>query len=115
MTSPQQRAPCLFDWFGWRQAAGIIKAESIAVGVHNWAPDFQVLSAADIDIDSRDGAQAVGSSVSAAWAPVIEFIVCQAATATTGLPPIDLHSFLSRPLAPATIDSRLALHLPQDV
>jgi hypothetical protein len=86
----------------WRQAAGIIKAESIAVGVHDWAPDYQVLSASDIDFD--------GSSASAAWAPVIEFIVCKAAAATTGLPHIDLQSYLSRPLEPAAIVSRLAMH-----
>jgi hypothetical protein len=94
--------PVFLTGLAWRQAAGIIKAESIAVGVHDWAPDYQVLSASDIDFD--------GSSASAAWAPVIEFIVCKAAAATTGLPHIDLQSYLSRPLEPAAIVSRLAMH-----
>ena len=99
--------PVFLTGLAWRQAAGIINAESIAVGVHDWAPDFQVLSAADIDLD--------GSSASAAWAPVIDFIVCKAAAATTGLPHIDLQSFLSRPLEPASIVSRLAMYLPPRV
>ena len=99
--------PVFLTGLAWRQAAGIIEAESIAAGIHDWAPDFQVLSAVDIDLD--------GSSASAAWAPVIEFIVCKAAAATTGLPHIDLQSILSRPLEPAAIVSRLAMHLPPRV
>ena len=118
--------PVYLTGSAWRQAAGMLVAGAGAAGVRGWAPDFQVLSAADIHVGAgraaggtpgrpTSGARARETRCSVAWAPVIDFVVCLAAGATTNLPVIDLRSHLPPPLPPAALVSRLASHVPPDI
>ena len=109
--------PLLLTGSAWRPAAGILRAEAEAAGVHAWAPGFRLLTAADFDLAKVGGPGRAGgpSGGGPAWAPVIEYVACQATAATTRLPPLDLRACLPPPLPPASIVSRLATHVPPDI
>lgn len=86
--------PVFLTGAAWRQAAVYLNAELETAGVPAWAPGFQILGAADFDLDTDSAGAGGPSEGGSSWAPIIEFVVCTAAAAATRLPAIDSRSDL---------------------